>query len=100
MRRSPFLFLLFQGGGKNRGVVVASWLAIAALTLILWSHGNSGGWQFSYRYALVLLPWAFLISTEISPPRVRLTEILLLTLSIALNAFATYQFFWTNGVHV
>lgn len=97
---SPYLFLLFQGGGKNRGVVVASWLAIALMTLLLWSHGNSGGWQFSYRYGLVLLPWAFLILTEISPPRVRLTEIPLLALSIALNAFATYQFFWTNNVHV
>ena len=24
-------------------------------------HGNPGGWQFSYRYATILLPWMFLL---------------------------------------
>jgi hypothetical protein len=41
--------------------MVASWLAIVVLTLALWLHANPGGWQFSYRYGMILLPWMFLI---------------------------------------
>jgi len=54
---SPFLFLLFRNGGKYK---VICWIAIGLLTFILWCHGNPGGWQFSYRYAMILLPWMFL----------------------------------------
>ena len=97
---SPFLFLLFQKGECNRGILIASWIAILGMTLALFLHGNQGGWQFSYRYALILLPYFFLILLENSPPRVRPMEIILLILSVALNAFAVYQFYWTDFVHV
>src|SRR6266496_2821201 len=55
---SPFLYLLFRQGGRYK---VVAWIAIAFLTLVHWCHGNPGIWQFSYRYAMVLLPWMFLL---------------------------------------
>src|SRR5436190_23608540 len=51
---SAFLVFLFREGGKFKGAI---WLIIGAIMFVLWCHGNPGGWQFSYRYAMVLLPW-------------------------------------------
>ena len=56
---TPLLFLLFRAGGRYRAI---SWIAIGILTFVLWCHGNPGGWQFSYRYAMILLPWMFLFA--------------------------------------
>ncbi|HEU0207974.1 MAG TPA: hypothetical protein VFQ78_03255 [Candidatus Udaeobacter sp.] len=92
---SPFLFLLFRAGGRYR---VISWIAIGILTFVLWCHGNPGGWQFSYRYAVILLPWMFLLLTGNGPPQVTVTEISLFTVSIAINATATWLFLWTNRI--
>jgi hypothetical protein len=94
---SPFLFLLFREGGKHRA---ASWLAISGLTLILWFHGNPGGWQFSYRYAMILLPWMFLIILENGPRRLTATEATLFLVSVFLNAIAVYEFLWSSIIHV
>jgi hypothetical protein len=49
---SPFLFLLFREGGPQPAI---SWLTIVALVFVLWTHGNTGGWQFSHRYGMILL---------------------------------------------
>jgi len=92
---SPFLFLLFRNGGKYR---VISWIAIGLLTFILWCHGNPGGWQFSYRYAMILLPWMFLLLTGNGPPTITLSEISLLAVSVAINATATWLFLWTDKI--
>ena len=92
---SPFLFLLFRNGGRYR---VICWIAIAVLTFILWCHGNPGGWQFSYRYAMILLPWMFLLLTGNGPPTVTVTEISLLAVSLAINATATWLFLWTDKI--
>ncbi len=92
---SPFLFLLFRNGGKYR---VICWIAIALLTLILWCHGNPGGWQFSYRYAMILLPWMFLLLTGNGPPKITVTEISLFAVSVAINATATWLFLWTDQI--
>jgi len=92
---SPFLFLLFRSGGKYR---VTSWLAIGLLTFILWCHGNPGGWQFSYRYAMVLLPWMFLLLTGNGLPTISVTEISLFAVSVAINATATWLFLWTDKI--
>lgn len=93
---SPFLFLLFREGGKYK---IAAWIAIGLLTAVLWSHGNPGGWQFSYRYATILLPWMFLLLAGNGPARVSVTEISLFAISVAINAVATYQFLWTHQIH-
>lgn len=93
---SPFLFLLFREGGKHRA---ACWLAIAGLTMVLWLHGNPGGWQFSYRYAMIMLPWMFLLIVENGPRRFTATEASLFLASAALNFLAVYEFLWANMVH-
>src|SRR5437879_361389 len=80
---SPFLFLLFREGGRFK---VAAWIAIGLLTAVLWCHGNPGGWQFSYRYAMVLLPWMFLLLVENGPARISAIECALLAVSVAINA--------------
>ena len=92
---SPFLFLLFRNGGKYR---VICWMAIGLLTFILWCHGNPGGWQFSYRYAMILLPWMFLLLTGNGPPTITVTEISLFAVSVAINATATWLFLWTDKI--
>jgi hypothetical protein len=92
---SPFLFLIFREGGKYKAI---SWIAIAVLTFVLWCHGNPGGWQFSYRYAMILLPWVFLLLTSNGPPRITVTEVSLFAVSVAINALATWLFLWTDQV--
>jgi len=92
---SPFLFLLFREGGHYP---VICWTTIAVLTLILWCHGNPGGWQFSYRYAIILLPWMFLLLAGNGMPKASATEWSLFSVSLFLNAVATYQFLWTDRV--
>ncbi len=93
---SPFLFLLFREGGKHK---TACWTAIGVLTLILWCHGNTGGWQFSYRYGITLLPWMFLLIVENGGRKVATAEAVLFVVSVAINAMATYEFLWTNMIH-
>jgi hypothetical protein len=92
---SPFLCLLFRQGGRYK---VMAWLAIAALTLVLWLHGNPGSWQFSYRYAMILLPWMFLLLTGNGPRNISVPEVSLFVLSVAINAIATWQFLWTDQI--
>ncbi len=93
---SPFLFLLFREGGKYK---VAAWIAIGLLTAVLWSHGNPGGWQFSYRYAIILFPWMFLLLAGNGPKNISVIEVSLFIVSVAINAVATYQFLWTTRIH-
>ncbi len=95
---SPFLVTIFRVGSRDFELKVIAWIAIALLTLVLWLHGNPGGWQFSYRYAMILLPWIFLVLLENSPRRVSVIETVLLTVSIIVNAYATYIFLWTDYV--
>jgi hypothetical protein len=92
---SPFLFLLFRQGGRYK---VVAWVAITLLTLVLWLHGNPGSWQFSYRYAMILLPWMFLLLTANGPSNISLPEVSLFGLSVAINAIATWQFLWTDQI--
>ncbi len=93
---SPFLFLLFREGGPHKA---AAWVAIGLLTFALWAHGNPGGWQFSYRYAMVLLPWMFLLLLGNGPRKISAIEASLFVVSVTINALATYQFLWTNQIH-
>ena len=92
---SPFLCLLFRQGGQYK---VVAWVAIALLTLVLWLHGNPGSWQFSYRYAMILLPWMFLLLTGNGPPNLSVPEFSLFAVSVAINAIATWQFLWTDQI--
>jgi hypothetical protein len=93
---SPFLFLLFRFGSRNNILKHTAWIAILLMTFLLWCHGNPGGWQFSYRYAIILLPWAYLILLENSPEEITPLEWGLYIFSFAANAFATYLFHWSG----
>jgi hypothetical protein len=95
---SPLLLLLFRRGARDFGLKRLAWIAIALLVVVLWLHGNPGGWQFSYRYAMILLPWMFLILAESGPRFATLTETALAAVSVAVNAYATYLFHWTDRV--
>jgi len=92
---SPFLCLLFREGGRYK---VAAWVAIASLTLVLWCHGNPGSWQFSYRYAMILLPWMFLLLTANGTAKITVSEISLFAVSVAINGMATWLFLWTDQI--
>lgn len=93
---SPFLLLIFREGGPHKA---AAWIAIGLLTFALWAHGNPGGWQFSYRYAMVLLPWMFLLLLGNGPAKLSVIEVSLFVVSVTINALATYQFLWTDQIH-
>ncbi len=95
----PFLIYLFRIGARDATLKTLAWAAIAALTLALWCHGNPGGWQISYRYAMVSLPWMFLILLESSPKKVSMVELGLLIVSIAINAYSTWLFLWTQYIN-
>src|SRR5437773_8079689 len=92
---SPFLFLIFRQGGTYKAV---SWIAIGILTFVLWCHGNPGGWQFSYRYAMILLPWMFLLLTGNGPAKINVTESALFAVSVAINAMAVWLYLWTDKI--
>jgi hypothetical protein len=96
---SPALFMLFRrlrGDGQRAVVIRASWCAIAVLTILLWCHGNPGGWQYSYRYAMVLLPWMYLILLNNSRSKMTRIELFLFIASFAINAWGTYLFLGTD----
>ncbi len=93
----PFLCLVFREGGW---FCAPAWIAIAILTFALWCHGNPGGWQFSYRYAIILVPWIFLLIAGNGPKKISPIELILFFVSVAINALATYEFLWTDNIHV
>jgi hypothetical protein len=96
----PLLLLLFRfrTSRRNRTLIVVSWIAIVVLTLVLWLHANPGGWQFSYRYGMILLPWMFLILLNNGKNQISKLEAALFLISVAINAYATYLFLWTEYV--
>lgn len=94
----PFLIFLFRRGARDAALKWLAWSAIGVLVFSLWCHGNPGGWQISYRYAMDLLPWMFLILLENSPDRISKLEISLLTLSITINAWSTYLFLRSDAM--
>lgn len=95
---SPFVLFAFRCGARDKILKYVSWAAIAILTILLWMHGNSGGWQFGYRYAMVLLPWLFVILLENSPKKITFAEAFFYVLSIVMNAYAVWLFHWTKYV--
>ncbi|MDD5050548.1 MAG: hypothetical protein PHV93_02275 [Candidatus Pacebacteria bacterium] len=92
----PFLFLLFRKGAKDKIVKWSAWVAILILTFILWLHGNAGGWQVSYRYAMILIPWMLVIFLENGKSKLSWVEIVLFAVSFSISAYTFYIFTWTN----
>lgn len=93
---SPFLLFAFRRGARDNALKICGWIAILVMAVILWMHGNSGGWQFGYRYAMVLLPWLFVIMLESSPKKITPLEWAAYIFSFIANAYATWLFHWTT----
>lgn len=93
---SPFLLFSIRFGARDKLLKYASWAAIVVLCILLWTHGNSGGWQFGYRYAIVCLPWIFVLLLESASKRISPLEWAAYTFSIAANLYATWLFHWTD----
>ena len=93
---SPFLLFAFRSGARDRTLKFVAWLAVLLLCVVLWMHGNSGGWQFGYRYAMVCLPWLFIIMLESSPKKLTTLEAVAYGFSFAANLYATWLFHWTS----
>ena len=97
---SPFLLLLFR---RTRADAVpahstfwTAWISITVLTLVLWLHGNTGGWQYSYRYSIVLLPWMALLFTKSLERTSTLVVALLGVPSVMLSIYSVYLYYWTD----
>jgi hypothetical protein len=95
---SPFIMFLVRFGARDKILKYTAWAAIIILTFLLWIHGNPGGWQFGYRYAMILLPWMFVVLLENSPKKIDWYEWVAYIISFVLNFYATYLFFWTDYI--
>ncbi|HEV8592016.1 MAG TPA: hypothetical protein VGQ55_07935, partial [Pyrinomonadaceae bacterium] len=93
---TPFLLFAFRCGATDFALKYVSWIAILVLTILMWIHGNSGGWQFGYRYAITLLPWLFVIMLENAPKKITRLEWAAYTFSFVANIYATWLFHYTN----
>jgi hypothetical protein len=93
---SPFLLFALRPGSRDKVLKYACWLAILIICILLWMHGNSGGWQFGYRYAIAALPFLFVIMLESSPQKVSPLEWAAYSVAFGLNAYATWLFHWTG----
>lgn len=93
---SPFILFALRSGSRDKILKYAAWSAIAIMTLLLWMHGNSGGWQFGYRYWMVCLPWVFVILIETSRVTISPLEWAAYIFSFVANAYATWLFHWTT----
>jgi hypothetical protein len=95
---SPFLLCILRHAGPKGELMRLAWISITLLTAVLWLHGNPGGWQFSYRYAVILLPWIFLLLLEGGVNRLTVFERFAFAFSILASGWGTYLFHWTPYV--
>lgn len=93
---SPFVLFALRLGARDRVLKYACWASIFVLCILLWTHGNSGGWQFGYRYAMVCLPFLFVVMLESSPKKLPPLEGAVYVFSFAANLYATWLFHWTD----
>jgi hypothetical protein len=93
---SPFLLFAFRTGYRDRVIKYSCWIAVSLICLLLWMHGNSGGWQFGYRYAGSILPFLFVIMLENAPKKISPLEWAAFGFSFVANAYATWLFHWTE----
>ena len=93
---SPFLLLALRDGARNYAVKYGAWISIALLTVLLWMHGNSGGWQFGYRYAMVLLPWVFVLLLETARRKIATVEWVAYTISFLFGVYTIWLYHWSE----
>ena len=87
-----FIYSLFAKFKEK--IVKASWLSIAAISLLIFSHGTTGFAQFGYRFAVDFYPFLiFLTIKGVAKTGVRWHHWLLLILSIMVNLWGVI---WIN----
>jgi len=93
------LLLMNKGEQRDRTLRLVAWAMMVFLLAVLWTHGNPGGWQYSYRYGAVLLPWIIIAILQGLPAEhVTKQEVFLIAISLAINLYANYLFNWTSYV--
>lgn len=95
---SPFLFLIFNWKANDIRIKVISWISIVILTFSLWIHGNTGAYQYGYRYGMILLPWFLLLLLEGNNSKMKIFELPLFVVSFYINLAAVYSFYWAHYV--
>ena len=95
---SPFLLFAFRPGAKDMVTKYLCWIAVLAICIPLWMHGNSGGWQFGYRYAIAILPFVFVIMLENAPKKITAFEWAAYAFSFVINAYVTWLFHWSDNL--
>lgn len=93
---SPFLLFAFRDGARDYAIKYGAWIAILFLTVLLWMHGNSGGWQFGYRYAMVLLPWIFVLLLETGRRKLATIEWVAYTISFVFGIYTIWLYHWSD----
>ncbi|HQZ97855.1 MAG TPA: hypothetical protein PLP21_16150 [Pyrinomonadaceae bacterium] len=93
---SPFLLFAFRDGARDYAIKYGAWIAILFLTILLWMHGNSGGWQFGYRYAMVLLPWIFVLLLETARRKLATIEWVAYTISFLFGIYTIWLYHWSD----
>lgn len=93
---SPFLVLIFRLKSIKQPVGILSWIAMIVMTLTMWLYGDVGGWQFSYRYAVNLLPWIYILLLHSAPRQINVAVVFLLLISLLINGYAVWLFHWTG----
>lgn len=89
---SPWLILVFLRGGLRTGIIIASWGAALLLLVVLCLHGDPGGLQISSRYAMIMVPWMYLIVLEKHATSKIMPERWLIFTSVIINAWAMWLF--------
>jgi hypothetical protein len=93
----PALLLLFGTNSREPHLRRVAWAAMLPMALVHLMHGYVGCTQYSYRFAMTLLPWLFLLWLDIPAPGGRRAatcfEAGLMALSIGMNAWAAYVLF-------
>jgi hypothetical protein len=97
---SPWLILALLWGGSRRGIKVAAWVAVSLLLVVLCLHGDPGGLQISSRYAMILVPWVYLLILEKHASSRFPLEGSLVLASVIINAWAMWLFCSTQFFHL
>lgn len=71
---------------------VGSWLAIGAIALPIVMHGDLGGFQFGYRYAMDFYPFLLLLMVRGMGDRLTFEQGLAIALSFLVNAWGIWAF--------
>ncbi len=92
----PFLLFLVRPGQRDPSLRRVCFLAIGLILLAILPHGNAGGLRFSYRYALPLLPWVWVLLLDRRGGKITVGEAMLWAVSVFFNLWSAYLFYWTR----